>query len=302
MVDVTVDRGEEGRVEPSALTVTSFVLRTVDCDGVSVMMVVDLVGEEVNDAAVVDGEGVEVLSSPSMEATSAAACEAGSLEVVDVDVEVVLDVVVEVVGVLVVDSEEELGCVVTVTVSVASLCDCGTMKFGAILIAGCAASSQRHPAEALMPGKMPAGAFLYSPMTVYAKRRVLSKSRITTIPTNIGVDRVTPLVGCLRCGTGKISGSLCAGGGVTPKRVEKRGGWSFFSDHSMSSASMSGVAGGMGFLESGYVSVDPGRGAGPASVLSCISSLTRRSKVFRKGMLQCCILEILLKASRCRQL
>lgn len=131
-----MDCGEEGRVEPSALTVTNFVLRTVDCDGVSVMMVVDLVGEEVVvDAVVVGGgEDVEVLSLPSMEATIAAACEAGSLEVVDVDV--VLDVVVEVVGVLVVDSGEGLGCVVTVTVSVASLCDCGTMKFGAMLIAG----------------------------------------------------------------------------------------------------------------------------------------------------------------------
>lgn len=149
---------------------------------------------------------------------------------------------------------------------------------------------------------MPEGTFLYSPMTVYAKRRVLSKSRITTIPTKIGVDRVTPLVGCLRCGTGRASGSLCAGGGVTPKSVEKRGGWSFFSDHSMSSASMSGVDGDIGFLESGYGSIDSGRGAGPASVWSCISSLTRRSKVFRKGILQCYILSGFSRASKCRQL
>lgn len=279
---------------------TNFVLRTVDCDGVSVMMVVDLVGEEVVEDVVVGGEDVEVLRLPSMEAMIAAAWEAGSLEVVDVDV--VLDVVVEVVEVLVVDSAEELGCVVTVTVSVASLCDCGIIKFGAMLIAGWAASSQRHPTEAPMPGKMPAGAFLCSPMTVYAKRSVLSKSRITMIPTKIGVDRVTPLVGCLRGGTGKFSGSLCAGGGVAPKSVEKRGGWSFFSDHSMSSASMSGVDGGIGFLESEYGSIDSGRGAGPASVLSCISSLTRRSKVFRKGMLQCCTLSDLSRASKCRQL
>lgn len=153
-----------------------------------------------------------------------------------------------------------------------------------------------------MPGKMPAGAFLYSPMTVYAKRRVLSKSNITTIPTKIGVDTVTPLVGCLRCGTGRASGSLCAGGGVAPKSVEKRGGWSFFSDHSMSSASMSGVDGGIGFLESGYGSIDSGRGAGPACVWSCISSLTRRSKFFQKGMLQCYILSDFSRASKCRQL
>ena len=148
---------------------------------------------------------------------------------------------------------------------------------------------------------MPEGTFLYSPMTVYAKRRVLSKSRITTIPTKIGVDTVTPLVGCLRCGTGRASGSRCAGGGVTPKSVEKRGGLSFFSDHSIS-ASMSGVYGDIGFLESGYGSIDSGRGAGPASVWSCISSLTRRSKVFRKGILQCYILSGFSRASKCRQL
>lgn len=246
------------------------------------MMVVDFVGEEAVEVVVVgDGEDAEVLSWPSMEATRAAACEAGSLEVVDAEVEV--DDGLEVV---VVPGGEGLGLVVTVIVSVASLCDCGIRKFGAILIAGRGSSLQRQPAGAPMPGMMPEGTFLYSPMTVYAKRRVLSKSRIITRPANIGVDKVTPLVGCLRGGTGRFSGSLGAGGGVTPKRVEKRGGWSFFSDHSISSASMSGVDSGMGFLEFEYGSIDSGRGAGPASAFSCISSLTRRSKVFRKGMVQ----------------
>ena len=74
----------------------------------------------------------------------------------------------------------------TVTVCVTEAPCCGKRKFGAMLMAGVAASHLHTPCSS------PNGMFLYSPMTVYAKSTVLSKKSMTASRMNIGVGSHMP--------------------------------------------------------------------------------------------------------------
>lgn len=190
LTDVSVTMGSE-MIFPDGSLVTSLMLVTVLCVG----------------PTVVTATSPDVVPNPpSMPRMPDAAAAVSVVELVDVEDDIVmldvLDVVELVAETVTVEAVAETvvveGVAETVTVctdaSAFTLSACGSMKFGAKLIEGFCSPGLQIAVAVPGPaqGKIRDGALLYRPMTVYAKRIVLSKARMTAKTMKSGMGIVTP--------------------------------------------------------------------------------------------------------------